>query len=248
MFKKWRTLLLMIACYLCLSGCSQEKDSSTLTFGISAEYPPFEFYQDGQIVGFDIDLAKLIGEELHKEIIFQDMQFSTLLAALGSGQIDAAISTITITPEREQSFDFSEPYYFEGLAAVFPKNHSIASEEELAHKNIATLFGSTMEIWLKKHVPTASLVLVDSTNQAIETLKAGHVDCAVVDAAQAIAFSEQNPELAYAIVAQAEEGHGIAIRKKSPLKKEFDQALKQLEERGEIQKLKEKWLKHGSNK
>lgn len=247
MYKMLSLLGVLIA--LCFCGCSQHEEHKkvdSLKFGISAEYPPFEFYQDGQVVGFDIDLARLIGKEIGKEVVFEDMQYSTILPALGSHKIDAAISTITITEERKKNFDFSDPYYFEGMAALFLKGNSVFNKEDLADKKIAAQLGSTMEIWLKKNVPTATIIAIDNSNQAVESLKAGHVDLAFLDGAQAAMFSQKNPSLSYAMIAEADDGYGIVLPKGSPLKAQIDAAIKHLQQSGEIEKLKEKWLANGT--
>lgn len=103
-------------------------------FSTSAEYPPFEYIENGEIKGFDIDLAKLIAKELGKEAVFDNMQFSTVLPALNSGQDDVAIATITITEERKKNFDFSIPYYFEGMAAVFDISQPVKEISQLTGK------------------------------------------------------------------------------------------------------------------
>src|SRR5437870_2872374 len=101
-------LMPMLAAILFLTGCHEEKAADRIIFVTSAEYPPFEYQKNGELVGFDIDLARLIAKELHKEAVFENMQFSTILVALQNGAADAAISTITITDERKKHFDFSD--------------------------------------------------------------------------------------------------------------------------------------------
>lgn len=100
-----------------------------------------------------------------------------------------------------------------------------------------------MEIWLKKNVPAATVIAVDNNNQAIESLKAGHAEGVFIDGVQAKAFSANNPGLAYQIIAQADEGYGIAVKKESPLLNDINTALKSLADKGELQKLKQKWFK-----
>ena len=73
------------------------------------KYPFFEYKVKGELVGFDIELGKMIAQELGKKAEFQDLQFSSILAAVQSGMVDAAISTISITEERQKTFDFSIP-------------------------------------------------------------------------------------------------------------------------------------------
>ncbi|WPX96534.1 ABC transporter substrate-binding protein [Candidatus Bandiella euplotis] len=233
----------LIATCMLFLGCKEDKVQNVIKFGTSADYPPFEYYDSGKIEGFDIELARLVAKELGKEAIFEDMQFTSILAALQSGSIDAAISTITITQERKQSFDFSESYHKENLAVVYLKEQPIIEKSQLSEKKIACQLGTIMEIWLKKNVPAATVIAVDNNNQAIESLKAGHAEGVFIDGVQAKAFSANNPGLAYQIIAQADEGYGIAVKKESPLLNDINTALKSLADKGELQKLKQKWFK-----
>ena len=226
-----------------LFGCKQQKSDVQLVFAVSAEYPPFEYQVRGELQGFDIDLARLVAKEMGKEAVFKNMQFSVILPALQAGSVDAAISTITITDARKQQFDFSESYYVDSIAMVYPTNKPITSEAQIANKKIACQLGTTMEIWLRKHFPDIEIVTMDSNNQSIEALKAGHVDGVLLDGVQAIAFSQKNPGLSWAVIGKANTGYGIAFKKGSLLRTEVNAALKRLEERGEMKKLEEKWLK-----
>jgi polar amino acid transport system substrate-binding protein len=99
-----------------------------------------------------------------------------------------------------------------------------------------------MEMWLKKNVPTGNLLLMDTNNQVIEALKAGHVDVALVDGVQATAFCQQNGMLDYTIIAQSDTGYGVAFKKGSPLLDALDKALQSLRTKGALKKLEQKWL------
>lgn len=232
----------LMAIFLLLAGCSDNKSSNNIKFAISAEYPPFEYYDKGEITGFDIELAKLIAKKLGKEAIFENMQFSTILAALQNGLVDAAISTITITTEREKNFDFSNSYYQESMAMVYHSNKPLTNKTQLGKKKIACQLGTTMEIWLKKHVPDAEILAMDSNTQAIEALKANHVDGALVDSVQAATFSRKNTGLSYSVIAQSDTGYGVVVKKGSSLRAEINTILKTLEKSGELEQLKQKWL------
>ncbi|KTD22111.1 amino acid ABC transporter substrate-binding protein [Legionella lansingensis] len=226
-----------------LSGCNEsKKDDNVIHFAIAAEYPPFEYQEQGKLKGFDIDLANLLAQHLGKQAVFDNMQFSTILPALTSNQVDAAISTITITEERKKNFDFSEPYYFEKMAAVSRKDNPVAIPQQLEGKKTACQLGSTMEIWLKKNFPSENTIAMDNNNQAIEALKAGHVDAVLMDGAQAVIFSQKNPGLSYAFIAHSDDGYGIAFKKHSLLTGQINRALNTLKANGEIEKLKNKWF------
>lgn len=236
-------LLLLISSFILISSCNEQKNQNTLRFSTSAEYPPFEYIENGEIKGFDIDLAKLIAKELGKEAVFDNMQFSTVLPALNSGQDDVAIATITITEERKKNFDFSIPYYFEGMAAVFDISQPVKEISQLTGKKIAVQLGSVMEIWLHQNFPNAEITALDNNNQAIEALIAGHVDVVLMDGAQGGVYSKKYPGLSYSILAKANEGYGLVLRKDSPLRDEINSALENLKAKGEIQKLESIWIK-----
>lgn len=226
-----------------LYGCSSPEAEKTIKFATNADYPPFEYKVNGDLQGFDIDLAKLIAKELGKEAVFSDMQFSTILPALQNGQVDAAISTITVTNERKQQFTFSKSYYFDGIAAVFKSIHPIQTKADLKGKKIACQLGSTMEIWLKKNNFATHLQAMDNNIQTVEALKADHVDVILMDAAQAHIFSQKNPQLSYQFIEQSADGYAVALPKNSDLEAAINQAIMSLQQKGEITKLEQKWLK-----
>ena len=241
--KKYITSLLIVSTFF-FAGCNNKEPANILKFGTSAEYPPFEYYDHGEIKGFDIDLAKLVAKELGKEAVFENIQFSSILPALTGGQVDIGIATITITEERQQNFDFSEPYYTENFATLFKDEQPITDQSQLSGKKVACQFGSTMEIWLKANVLKAEIIAVDHNNQAVEMLKAGNADVVLVNGVQGAIFSKENPGLSYAVIAESGDGYGMAFSKGSPLKDKVNLALKALRARGEIKKLQEKWVEN----
>lgn len=218
------------------------KSVQYIHFAVAAEYPPFEYSDHGEIKGFDIDLARLIAKKLGKESFFDTMQFSSILPALSTGQVDAAISTITITEQRQKNFDFTKPYYFESMAAVFTEKKPIKDVKQLTDKKIAVQLGSSMEIWLKKNIPNVNLLVMDNNNQSIAALKAGHVDLVLVDGIQGAVFSQKNPGLSYAVIAKSADGYGLALKKNSELTQKINYVLHELEQNGELAELKKKWL------
>lgn len=235
--------LLILGLSLNISSCNQAKDQETLRFATSAEYPPFEYNDHGAIKGFDIALAQLIAQKLGKKAVFDNIQFSTVLPAVNSGQDDVAISTITITTDRQKNFDFSEPYYFEAMALIY-KNHSeLKNPAALGGKKIAVQLGSVMELWLRQKYPTNELVAFDNNNQAIEALIADHVDAVLVDGVQGAVFSKKHPHLSYAIIGKADAGYGLALKKGSPLTVQINQALQQLQASGALKQLELQWIK-----
>ena len=206
---------LLISSMLVFSGCSDKKNENTIIFGVSTDYPPFEYIEDAQLKGFDIDLANMIGESLNKKVEIKDMQFSNLMHAINSDNIDAAISTITATEERKKHFDFSDPYYNSAISIVYKEASEIEVSDNMNFqgKKIACQLGSVMEIWVNKNLENVNIVKVDHNNQAIESLKSGHVDFVVVDNIQAAEFVSKNPGLKHKIIAKSDEGYAIEFKK-----------------------------------
>ncbi len=245
---KYTALVALILGAALSTSCSQQdkKVSGEIHFSTSAEYPPFEYLDHGELKGFDIELAKLIAQELHKKPVFDNMQFSTVLSTIASGKDDAAIATLTITEARKKNFDFSEPYYFEGMAAVYKTSKPVNTVSSLQKKKLSAQLGSVMDIWLKEHVPNEQITAFDNNIQAVEALQAGHVDMVLMDKVQAQVFSQKHSGLAYAMLAESKVGYGIAVKKDSPLSAEINLALEKLKAKGEIEKLKAAWLENVS--
>lgn len=236
----YSTICLLICAIM--SGCYSSKDSSELVFATSAEYPPFEYMENGELKGFDIELGQMIAKEMGKKAIFVDMAFSSILPSLNTPSIDAAIATITATKLRSKNFDFSEPYYWESISVISLKEAQLPSKGSLVNKKIAAQLGSTMEIWLKTNIENANMLTMDTNTQAIEALKAGHADGVLVDTAQAHAFCNQNPNLTYSIIAMTDLGYSIAFPKGSPLVDPINKIIASLKEKGELEKLEKKYL------
>ncbi|MDR1910253.1 MAG: ABC transporter substrate-binding protein [Holosporales bacterium] len=221
------------------SGATED----TIRFVTCADYPPFEYFTDGEIVGFDIDLARLVARKLGKTAVFENMPFSAMFAALQNGMVDVGVSTITATAERRKNIDFSSPYYTGSLVVLFRKGEPVADKTQLSQQKVACQLGTTMEIWLKDHVPNAERVIMDNNNQVVQAVISGHVRCGLMETSQAKAFSAKTG-LQWNEIACCDAGYAFAFKKGSPLRKDFEAALAELQAEGEIQKLGQKWLHH----
>ena len=162
-----------------------------LVVGTSADYPPFEYYNDAfQFAGFDIELLRAIGKELGVEVVFKDFAFDGLADALKLGQIDAAVAAITETPERATMVDFSSPYFASSEGYLVAAGAEFQSIEELAALSglqVGTQRGSIYESWLTANLVDAgvidaqNLVLYTSIDSAVADLGEGRLDLVVTD-------------------------------------------------------------------
>jgi polar amino acid transport system substrate-binding protein len=235
---------LSIAVLFLLGGCGDGKNGDAITFGTSADYRPFEYYEGGEIVGFEVDLAKAIAEKLGKQAEFRDMSFQAVLTELQNESIDVAMASMSPTKERRQNYDFTVVYHKSGVALVYKKGNKPDASSNLSGVKVACQLGSVPEKWIKENRPTAKVVSIDHVTQGGEFLKAGHVVGIVVDSPAAISLCADNQEFEYVIIAELSDDDGgcaMAVKKDSPLKQQIDDAIQKLQDSGELQAIKAKW-------
>ncbi len=248
------SLFLLIGLTACGSAkkentAGSSKDKKVLTMGTSADYPPFESVNTGksdEIVGFDIDLAKAIAGKLGYEVKVRDMDFSGLIQALKSGQVDFVMAGMTPTPDRKKNVDFSDIYYTAQHMIVSKKDSGIEKLADLKGKTVGVQLGSIQEGKAKDINKTVPINIVnrDRIPDLIQELKAGRMDAAIIEDTVAKGFFKKETELkGFTISDNPEEaGSAIAFPKNSDLAAKFNKELKQMKDNGELKKLIVKWF------
>ena len=197
----------------------QPSDLGEVVVGINAEYPPFEMVDEsGNIVGFDPELMTAIAEAAGFEFEFVNTRWDGIFVALASGEFDAVISAATITEERKETVDFSDPYFEAGqMLAVQASNTDITGADDLAGKKVGVQLGTTGDIWLTDETE-AEVVRFDENTLAFQALGNGDVDAAMADGPTLIEIVQANPELNLKVLdgVYTEENYGIAVRKDFP--------------------------------
>ena len=196
-FMRLCLLSVLLVCFL-LTGCDQgtKKNNNAIKFAVCLDYPPFEYNYKGELRGFDIELAKLIGKEIKKEVEFIDMDFSNILPAIQSGIADAGISTLHSSKVREKNFSFSSPYHFEDIAIIYRKDKPILNIPMVKRQKIAVQLGTIHEEWAR-NIPNINLILKTTTMHSIESLKAKHVDGVILDESQAKLFTKKEHRFSF---------------------------------------------------
>jgi polar amino acid transport system substrate-binding protein len=233
------------------------KGAGKLVVGLSADYPPFEYYtSDFKMDGFDVALVQKIGQQLGLPVEFQDITFDGLAGALQLKQVDLAISAISITPERVAALDFSNAYAVSQdavLASQDSKIQLIKSPSELASFRLGVQNSSVYESWVRLNLvlpgkmPAANLFVYALTDQALADLKANKIDLVLMDLLPAQVFAQQG---GYRIVGQGinTQQYGIAVSKGSAsLLAELNRALGQLQSQGQIAQLAQQYLHQDPN-
>jgi polar amino acid transport system substrate-binding protein len=194
-----RCFLTLATCLLVAAGCSRppkfSNNSSILRVGMDLSYPPFEM-QDmaGNPDGISVKLAEALGTHLGRAVKIVPMEFSGLIPALKTGNIDLIISSMTATDERKKSIHFSTPYAFTGLALLVRKDSEIQSIEDLkqAARIITTKTGTTGETWAIQNLPTAKRVVFEDQTACVLEVAQGRADAFIYDQLSICRYAEQN--------------------------------------------------------
>ncbi len=169
------TMLLSMGTVAFADGVDGPMQKAKLTVGINAEFPPFEYYEGEELKGFDIDLMNYIGERIGFDIEFVNMSFDKLIPAVVNGEVNCAISAITVTEEREKVVDFTTPYLstgeYENYAIVFPEGlKDTPSVYQEVNKAIEQLIAdSTVEKLKEKYEIDKHFVVDDEETTSVDT-------------------------------------------------------------------------------
>ncbi|GMQ59266.1 basic amino acid ABC transporter substrate-binding protein [Vallitalea sediminicola] len=221
----------------------KEDDKKVIVMGTNAEFPPFEYIEANEVVGFDVDISKKIAEKLGVELIVENMQFASLTAALQSGKIDFVAAGMTNTPERAEEVNFSDDYFTASQVIIVKKGSDVVkSKEDLVGKKIGVQLGTTGEIESKK-IEDATVESFDAGYAAVMSLSNGKLDAVVIDQKPAEKFVAQNDKVMILDEELTKENYAIAINKENEeLLKTINEVIKELHENGEYDALYEKYF------
>ena len=220
------------------------KSAGVLNVATSADFAPFEFHAliDGkdQIVGADIDLVNEIAKELGVKVNVIDLEFNAVLTALSQGKADIAVSGISATDERKQTFDFTDNYFTPEQKIVIKKDNTdaLSAIDDFSGKKVGAQKGSIQEAVVQNQLADSQLVSIAKVPNLINELKQGSIDGLVLESAVADSYVAQNDDLAVADIAleaSPDDSYAIALPKGSTeLKDELNRILKELNDKGTI--------------
>lgn len=228
-------------------GLGTAATAETLRVGMSGGYFPFTFVKQDVLQGFEVDVMNAVGEKTGLDIAFETMSFSGLIGALDAGRIDTIANQITITPEREARFAFSQPYVIDGAQVVVRKgNDTIKGVEDLKGHTVAVNLGSNFEQLLKELPYSDEIEIKTYEANIAQDTALGRVDAFVMDrvsSAQLIAESPLPLELAGAPFSEIrnalpfrDDAEGRALRDR------VDAALTELKQDGTLAEISVKWF------
>ena len=241
--------LLSIACTaLAVISCNDDtkKTDSQLTVGVSADYPPFEYFSDGKIVGFDIELLEEIAKRLQLTVEFKDMNFDGIIAALQSKRIDLGVSAISATEERKKAVDFSDNYFAGSIVMVCQKDSDIKQVSDLSGKTIGLQSGSMYEPYansdLSQQAPNLIIKTLPKVPDLIQDMKSGRLSCIIMGKTEGDLLVKQQSDFKVISLIGSEIEIAIAFPKGSSLRDKVNTVLNDMKKDGSLDQLITKWL------
>lgn len=242
---------------LLLSACGSGSDDpsadsglnlvseGTLTVCSDIPYPPFEYEENGEYVGFDMDLIKEIAAGMDLETSIQDVGFDGLQGGtvLAARQCDLGASAITITEDRKKNLAFSDPYYDSLQSILVPEGSDIAGIEDLSGKKVGVQQGTTGEAYAHENAAGAEIISYPSDAELFPALKAGNIDAVLQDLPVNLGHTQEG---AFTIAAkfETEESYGFAMAKngKEELVSAVNEQLAELRDNGKYQEIYDKYF------
>ncbi|AWI61556.1 transporter substrate-binding domain-containing protein [Sinorhizobium fredii] len=245
-----------------VSAAASQAEEGVLRIGTEGDAPLFSMADaDGNVTGFDADIAKGICAELKLKCKFVVQSFSTLVPSMDSDRFDVIISGLGITAERQKKIDYSIPYATTPLYFVVAKDSPIAGLKSLDEivkaldgKSLGVVTGTTYAKFIQKHVPSADLKTYDATTQQTADLAAGRLDAAFGDSPtwadflatpDGTGFTRVNVKI-MAMDDPASLGHGMGVgmrKGNAELKAKLDAALCKMITEGKVKNASLHWFK-----
>ncbi len=267
--KKLRVIVVLFSALILLSACANMANTTAnlssapvldrivkkgeLVVGTAASMPPLNMTtKEGEIIGFEIDIAGYMAEEMGVSLKVEAMAFSELLPALESGKVDMVMSGMTITGKRNLNVAFVGPYFTTGKAFM-TKIKTIAEATEASAINspdttLVALKGSTSQVFVENYITLAKLVLTSNYDEAVDMVLKDEVNAMVADYPICAVSVMRHPDagLLSIFTQLTYEAIGVAVPAGDPLLVNWvENFLKNLKGSGVLEALKTSWLKSG---
>jgi polar amino acid transport system substrate-binding protein len=222
----------------------------TLVVGSDTSFPPFESMNGSVAEGFDVDMMDALGKEMGVKVVFQTEGFDTIIASLVGHKFDVIASGMTITAERQQTINFSDPYFDSNQSVVVLKSSGITTETMLYGKKIGVQSGTTGQKWATENLKNhgATIVPFKTATDAFNSLQAKTVDAVVNDLPVSAEIIKEGPTRGFVIIDSIATGeqYGIGVAKDKPaLLSAINAALAKIKADGTLQQIYNKWITSG---
>ncbi|SKA85910.1 amino acid ABC transporter substrate-binding protein, PAAT family [Clostridium sp. USBA 49] len=217
------------------SKLDEIKKKGKIVLGTSPDYPPYEFIKEENgkqtVVGFDIEIAKLIAKDLGVELEIKEMDFKGLLSALQAGSIDMVLAGMTPNEDRKKSVDFSNVYYtaVQKVVVRAEDKDKIKSIDDLKGKKVGVQKGAIQEEIAAKQMPNSEAKALSKISDITLALKTKKIDAAIIEEPVAKSNVSANSDLAISDINLKTEEAGSAVAFKKGNKELVDEVNKTIE-------------------
>ena len=220
-------------------GESGEAEAEVINPGTAPGFPPFEYTEDGELVGFDIDLAEAAIERAGYQVgEWTELEFDSLIPSLTQGNIDMVAAAMTITPDRNETIDFSDPYYEANQSVLLSEENDISAEslDDLEGLIVGAQSGTTGEdevdgLVEDGTVPEEDTRQYDNYTLAVEDLESGNVDAIILDIPVAENFADGRA-VTVAFEIETGESYGFGFQQGDSKIADINDALQEIQDDG----------------
>lgn len=253
-FIKIISVMMALALVICsFAACGGTKantvEKGKLIMATNASFPPYEYYESDKVVGIDAEIAQAIADKLGLELVIEDMEFGSIIAAVQTGKVDMGMAGMTVNEERKQSVNFTTSYAT-GVQVVIVKSDSqIASVDDLADKMIGVQQDTTGDIYASDTVENGGFGSDHVTSykngaEAVSALKSGKVDAVIIDNEPAKSYVAANDGLKILDTEYVTEDYAICVAKENTeLQAQINTALEELIADGTVKTILNKYIK-----
>ena len=225
-------LIIFIMILMC--GCGK-RDENQLVMVTEAGFAPYEYYENGEVVGVDVDIAREIAKYLGKTLVVKDIAFDSIINEVKTGKADFGAAGISYSENRAKNVDFSINYAVSKQVVIVNNNSSIANVNEIGNKKIAVQLGSIADTFVTERFKNANVVRQKKYLAAIEDLKTGKVDCVVMDELPAQEIVSKNEGIKILDGSLTNDSYGMVVKKgNKELLDAINVVLQKLKDEGKI--------------
>lgn len=259
---RWGALLVvLLALAVLAAGCAaqeaaigeQATEQPTFVVAMDATFPPMQFVDENkEIAGFDVDLLMAIAEEMEFQVEIRNTAWDGIFAGLEAGDFDAIMSSVTIRPDRQEIYDFTDPYINAGQAiVVLAEDTEIQGPDNLSGRTVGAQIGTTGAFAIQD-IAGAVLKEYDSADLALLDLVAGNIDAVVVDTPVAADFAMRSEQFSGRLKIVGEpitaEQYGALVNKgeNQEFLDLFNEGLRRVKENGVYDQIYARWISAGA--
>ncbi len=248
-------LILSVTVTCFLSACSNDdkgsikaiKSNGYITMATNAEFEPFEFKNQGEIVGIDIDISKEIAKDLGVKLNVSDISFDAIIFELKEGKSDFAAAAISYDEDKTKNLEFSEPYFKTSQSIIVLKNSDIKNSDDLHNKKVGVHLGTTGDTYCTQS-GSMQVVRFNKSMDAVTDMINGQIDAVVVDDFTADKLVKKNNDIIKKLdQALTQEDYRIVVTKgNTELISAINNTISKLKESGELDNIVEKYKNYNT--